>query len=69
MKLRPVTKLDKRNKALSKKFDDDAMLAMSDVIVNFPVYGQFGAMRNLDSECIACKTYVFVTSNPTKAEN
>ena len=35
MKLGPVTKLDKRNKTTSKKFDDDVMLENCDVIVIF----------------------------------
>ena len=35
MKLRPVTKRDKRNKTTSKKFDDDVMSGNSDVIVIF----------------------------------
>ena len=33
MKLRPVTKLDKRNKTTSKKFDDDVILENCDAIV------------------------------------
>ena len=48
MKLGPVTKLDKRNKTASKKFDDDVMLVKCDVIVIFPIYGQFGAIRKPD---------------------
>ena len=45
MKLGPVTKLDKRNKTTSKKFDDDVMSENCDVIVIFSIYGQFGAIR------------------------
>ena len=44
MKLGPVAKLDKRNKATSKKLDDDFMSKKFDVIAIFPIYGQFGAM-------------------------
>ena len=44
MKLGAVTKLDKRNKTTSKKFDDDVILANWDVIVIFLIYGQFGAI-------------------------
>ena len=33
MKLEPVTKLDKRNKTTSKKFDEDVMSENCDVIV------------------------------------
>ena len=39
MTLGPVTKLDKRNMTMSKKFDDDVMSANCDVIVFFPIYG------------------------------
>ena len=46
MKLGRVTKLDKRNKATSKKIDDDVMSANFDVIAIFLIYGQFGAIRN-----------------------
>ena len=49
MKLGPVTKLDKKNKKPSKKFDDDVMLANLDVIFILPVYGQFGAIQKPDS--------------------
>ena len=39
MKLGPVTKLDKRNRATSKKFVDDFVLTNYDVVVFFPIYG------------------------------
>ena len=35
IKLRPVTKIDKRNKTTSKKFNDDVMSENCDVIVIF----------------------------------
>ena len=35
MKLRPVTKLDKRNMATSEKLDDNVLSANDDVIVTF----------------------------------
>ena len=60
MKLGPVTKLDKRNKTMSKKFYDDVMAENCDVIVIFPIYGQFGTP---DSGRIVCETYVFVNIN------
>ena len=44
MKLGPVTKLDKRNKTTSKKFDDNVMSENCDVIAIFQIYGQFGAI-------------------------
>ena len=34
-----------------------------DVIVIFPIYGQFGGIRKPDSERIICKTYIFINSN------
>ena len=49
MKLGPVTKPDKRNKTLSKKFEDDAMSSYYDVIVIFPIYSQFGSIWKPDS--------------------
>ena len=38
MELRPVTKLDKRNKTTSKKIDDDVMSVNCNFIVNFPIF-------------------------------
>ena len=39
MKLEPVTKLDKRNKTASKKFNDEVMSGNCDVIVVSSIYG------------------------------
>ena len=71
MKLGPVTKLDKRNKTTSKKFDKDVISANCDVIVIFPIYGQFGAIRKPDCGGIVCKTYIslIVSFDLIKAEN
>ena len=63
MKLGVVTKLDKRNKATSKKFEDNILSRNCDVIAVFPLYGQSGAIRKLYSGRIICKTYVFINSN------
>ena len=63
MKVGPVTKLDKRNKTMSKKINDDVRLANCDVIVVFPIYGQFGAIQKPHSGRIVCKTYIFINSN------
>ena len=49
MKLRPITKLDKRNKTMSKRFDIDVMSGNCNVIVIFWIFGQFGAVRRPDS--------------------
>ena len=56
MKLGPVTKLDKRKKTAPKRFGNDVMLANCNVIVIFPIYGQFGAIRKPDSGRIVFKT-------------
>ena len=47
MKLGPVTKLYKKN---LKKMTMTFMSINYDVIVIFPIYGQFGAMQKPDSE-------------------
>ena len=69
MKLGPVTKLDKRNKTTSTKFDDNVMSANYGVIVIFPIYGQFGAIQKPDSGRIVCKTYIFINSNLSSYKN
>ena len=40
-----------------------------DVIVTFPIYGQFGAIRKPDSKHIVCKTYIFINSNHLSYKN
>ena len=52
MKLGPVTKFDKKNQIMPKKFDDDVMYPNCDVIVLFLIYGHFGAIRKLQSPLI-----------------
>ena len=69
MKLGPVTKLDKRNKATSNEFDDDVMSENCGVIVIFPISGQFGAIWKSDSGRIVCKTYIFIKSNLLSYKN
>ena len=63
MKLRQVTKIDKRNKTMSRKIDVDAMSKNCGVIVIFWISGQFGAVRRPDSGHRVCKSYVFSNSN------
>ena len=63
MKRGPETKLDKRNKTTSKKFENDTMLKNCDVISIFPICGQFGAIWKPDSGRIVWKTYIFINSN------
>ena len=69
MKIEPVTKPDKRNKAISKKFNDDVISAKCDVIVIVPIYSQFGAIRKPDSGRIFCKTYISINSNLLSYKN
>ena len=40
-----------------------------DLIVIFSIYGQFGAIRKLDSEHIVYKTYIFINNNLLSYEN
>ena len=63
MKLGPVTKLDKRNKITSKKFDVDVMSTNYDVIVIFRIFDQFRAVQRADSGHRVYKSYVFSNSN------
>ena len=39
------------------------MLGNCDVIVIFPIYGQFGATRKPDSGITVCKYYIFNKTN------
>ena len=63
MKPETVTKLNKRNKIMLKKNGDDVMSANCDVIVIFMIYGKLGAISKPDSQCIFCKTYIFINNN------
>ena len=69
MKLGPVTKLDKRNKTTSKKFDVDVMSGNCDVIVIFRIFGQSGAVQRPDSGQRVCKSYVLSNSNLLSYKN
>ena len=53
MKLGPVTKLYERKKVRTKEFYDGVIPANCNFIVIFPIYGQFGAIRKLDSGSMA----------------
>ena len=63
MKLESVTKLDKRNKATSKKFDVTFISENCDIIVIFRIFGQFGAVRKSDSGHRVNRSYVSSNSN------
>ena len=62
MKLGPVTKLQiKRNTVRSQKLDE--FLESCGVIVIFPIYSQFEAIRKPDPGRIIYNTYIFNNSN------
>ena len=42
---------------------DDVLSENCDVIVIFPIYGQFGAIRKPNSGRTVSKTYIFINSN------
>ena len=69
MKLRPVTKLETRNKATSTKIDIDTMSEHCDVNVTFRISGQFAAIRRPNSGYGICKSYVFSNSNLLSYKN
>ena len=69
MKLRPVTKLDKRNKTTSKNLDANVMSKNCDVIVILRISVHFGGVRRPDSEHKVCKNYVFSNSNLLSYKN
>ena len=66
MKLRPVTKLDKRNKTTSKKIDVDAVSENYDFIVIFRIFGQFRAIRRPDS---GLRVFFFLTKKGNRTKN
>ena len=69
MKLRPVTKLDKKNKATSKKFDFDVVSENCDAIVIFRIFGQFGVIQRPDSKDRVSKSYAFSNSSLLSYKN
>ena len=60
IKLRPVTKLDKRNTTTSKNYDIDVMLVNCDVIIFILIYGQFPSIRKPDSRISALILFLCV---------
>ena len=65
----PVTKLDKKNKITSKKFDVNVMSENCDAIFIFWIFGQFGAVQRPDSGHRTCQRYVFSNSNLLSKKN
>ena len=68
MKLGPVTKRDKRNKTTSKKFGEDVMSAICEVVVIFQAFGQFGAAQRPEQHRV-CKSYVIINTNLLSYKN
>ena len=65
-RLGPVTKLNKRNKATSKKRKKNwwwSHVGNCNFIANYSSYSQFGAIRKPDSGCIVYKSYIFFNSD------
>ena len=69
MKLRPVTKLDKRNETTSKKIDVGVMSENCNFIVIFRISGQLGAVWRPDSGQRVYKNFVFCNSNLLSYKN
>ena len=67
MKLGPVNKIYKKTRSHQKNLT--MSLANCNTIVNFSIYGQFGAIRKSDSEYINCKTYILFNSNLLSYKN
>ena len=63
MELGPLIKVDKKNTSTAKKIYDDIMSPNCDVIVFFPIYDQFAAIRKPDSGRMVYKTYIYINSN------
>ena len=63
MALGLVTKLDNKNTETLEISDDDAMLVNGDVIVFFPIYDQFAAIRKPNSGGMVYKTYILINNN------
>ena len=63
MKLRPITKLDKRNTATLKKVNYDDLSTNCDFFVIFLIYDQLGVNQKPDSGLMPRNTYIFKNNN------
>ena len=67
MKLKPVAKPDKKNKATSKKIEYDSISENCD---NIPFFQFRSIWSNPDAGFrIVCKTYTFINSNLLSCKN
>ena len=69
MKFGPVTKLDKRNKKTSKKFDDDIMSGNCNVIVIFQFMDNLEQSESKIPDAISVKLTFSITANFYFAKN
>ena len=70
MKLGPVTKIDETKTTTSRILYDDVILANYDIVVDFAISGQFGAIQKLYPKRLVCNVYIFINNNflPLKTE-
>ena len=52
-----------------KKIDDNVISKNCDVILIFPIYGQFGEIRNPESGGMVCETSIFINNNLLSYKN
>ena len=71
MKPGPITELDKRDKTMSKKKDNNAISANCEVIVIFLIYDQFEQFRSQipDTSSVKLTFSLIVTFYFAKTEN
>ena len=63
MELVQVTKIEKRNKATSKRIDDNVILANCDVIAIVSIYDQIGALQEQNYGRMVSRTYIFINNS------
>ena len=63
MKLRPITRLDKRNMATLKKVNYDNLSTNCNFFVIFLIYDQLGVNQKSDSALMPRNTYIFKNNN------
>ena len=62
----PVTRPEKHN---VKKIDGEVVLAKYDIVIIFPIYGLFGAIRNPDFGHMVYNSYIFINTNSPSYKN
>ena len=69
MKLGPITKLNKRNMAMSKNLTMTSCRQIVSSLSFFQFMAKFGAIRKPDCGRMVCKSDIFINNNLTKTEN